>query len=79
MEASVFKMALAAITSGEYCESDVKTLKEHLNQLNKQEISLKRKIEKETNNFVKNKDKNQTELKTLRKDIKSIKNILKKI
>lgn len=79
MEASVFKMALAAVTSGEYGESDIKTIKEHLNQLNKQELSLKRRIEKETNNFVKNKDKSQTELKTLRKEIKSIKNILKKI
>jgi hypothetical protein len=79
MEDAIFKTALAAVISGDYCESDVKIIKEHLNYLNKQESSLKRKIEKETNDFVKNKDKNHTELKTIRSNIKSIKHILKDI
>ena len=40
---------------------------------------IKRKMEKDTNDFVKHKDKNQTELKIIRNDIKSLKNILKEI
>lgn len=79
MEETVFTTALAAVTSGDYCESDVKVIKEQVNFLNKQETSLKRKMEKETNDFVKHKGKNQTELKTIRSDIKKLKNILKNL
>lgn len=79
MEETVFMTALAAVTSGDYCESDVKAIKEQVNFLNKQEASLKRKMEKETNDFVKHKGKNQTELKTIRNDIKKLKNILKEL
>jgi hypothetical protein len=79
MEESVFKTALAAVSSGDYCESDVKIIKEQLNCYNKQEASLKRKIEKETHDFVKNKDKHQSDLKTIRSNIKTIKQILKTI
>ena len=28
MEEAIFKTALAAVTSGEYCESDIKVIKE---------------------------------------------------
>ena len=79
MEEAIFKTALAAVTSGEYCESDIKVIKEQIKCLNKQELALKRKMEKDTNDFVKHKDKNQTELKLIRNDIKSLKNILKEI
>ena len=79
MEDVIFKTAIAAVTSGDYCESDVKVIKDHLNFLNKEELTLKRKIEKETNEFVKNKDKHQTELKNIRSDIKELKHILKHI
>ena len=79
MEEAIFKTALAAVVSGDYCESDVKTIKNHLKYLNKQELSLKRQMEKETTEFVKNKDKHQTELKNIRSDIKDIKHILKTI
>ena len=79
MEEAIFKTALAAVTSGEYCESDIKVIKEQIKCLNKQELALKRKMEKDTNDFVKHKGKNQTELKIIRNDIKSLKNILKEI
>lgn len=74
-----FKTALAAVISDDYCESDVKTLKNHLRFLNDRERLLKKTIEKETTDFVKNKDKHQSELKIIRGDIKTIKNILKNV
>lgn len=74
-----FKTALAAVISDDYCESDVKTLKNHLRFLNDKERLLKKTIEKETTDFVKNKDKHQSELKIIRGDIKTIKNILKNV
>ena len=79
MEEAIFKTALAAVTSGDYCESDIKVIKEQIKCLNKQELTLKKKKKKDTNDFVKHKDKNQTELKLIRNDIKSLKNILKEI
>lgn len=79
MEETVFKTALASISNGEYCESDVKIVKEQLNSFNKQELSLRRQIEKETHDFVKNKEKHQNALKIIRTQIKKIKKILNKI
>jgi uncharacterized protein YueI len=79
MEDAIFKTALSAIVSGDYCESDVKIVKAHLSSLNKEELSLKRKIEKETTEFVKNKDKHQNELKSIRGNIKDIRNVLKHV
>ena len=79
MEESVFKAAVAAISSGEYSESDIRTVRERLNVLNKEELALKRKMEKEKNAFVKAKDKSASEIKSLRKDIREIKNILKNL
>ena len=70
MEEAIFKTALAAVTSGEYCESALNVMKEQIKCLSKQEIALKRKIEKDNNDFVKHKDKNQANLKTIRSDIK---------
>ena len=37
MEDAIFKTAIAAVASGDYCESDIKTIKDHLKFLNKQE------------------------------------------
>lgn len=79
MEDVIFKTALAAVVSEDYCESDIKVIKNHLKVLNEKEHTLKKTIEKETNEFVKNKDKHQSELKTVRGDIKTIKNILKHV
>ena len=45
MEDVIFKTAIAAIVSDDYCESDIKTLKEYLNVLTKKEHSLKKEIE----------------------------------
>lgn len=79
MEDVVFKTALSAVVSEDYCESDIKIIKKHLKVLNEKEHTLKKTIEKEKNEFVRNKDKHQNELKTVRGDIKTIKNILKHI
>ena len=79
MEDAIFKTAVAAVASGDYCESDIKAIKNHLKSLNKQETTLKRQMEKETNEFVNNKDKHQTELKNIRSDIKELKHLLKTI
>ena len=79
MEDAIFKTALASISSGDYCESDVKVIKEQLNYFNKQELNLKRQIEKETHDFVKTKEKHQTDLKNIRSNIKTIRNILKDV
>lgn len=77
MDESIFKMAIAAVSSGEYCESDIRVIKNELESLNRRELALKRQMEKSKNDFVKNKDKSNSELKTLRTNIKLIKNILK--
>lgn len=77
MDEAIFKTALSAISSGEYSEADVRTVKEWLESLNKKELAIKRKLEQNKNEFVKTKGKTNSELKTIRSDIKSIKNILK--
>jgi len=77
MDESIFKMAIAAVSSGEYCESDIRVIKNELESLNRRELALKRQMEKSKNDFIKNKDKSNSELKTLRTNIKLIKNILK--
>lgn len=77
MDEAIFKTALSAISSGEYSDADIRTVKEWLETLNKKELAIKRKLEQNKNEFVKNKGKTNSELKTIRSDIKSIKNILK--
>lgn len=77
MDEAIFKTALSAISSGEYSDADIRTVKEWLESLNKKELAIKRKLEQNKNEFVKNKGKTNSELKTIRSDIKSIKNILK--
>lgn len=77
MDESIFKMAIAAVSSGDYYESDIKIIKNELDSLNRRELALKRQIEKSKNDFVKDKNKSNSELKILRTNIKLIKNILK--
>lgn len=79
MDEMNFKTALSAVSSGEFSENDVKAVKQWLERLNKKELAIKREIEKNKNEFVKNKGKTNSELKNLRKDIKEIRNILKNI
>ena len=76
MEESNFVEAVAAISSGEYSENDLLIVKRRLNELNKEELALKRKMEKDKNAFVKSKGKNTTQLKAIRKDIKDLKIVL---
>lgn len=78
MDESIFKGAVAAISEGDYSESDVKVVKEWLDSLNKKELSIRRKLEKSKNDFVKSKEKQNSELKSVRNEIKEIKMILKK-
>lgn len=78
MDESIFKGAVAAISNGDYSESDVKVVKEWLDSLSKKELSIRRKLEKSKNDFVKNKEKTNSELKLVRSEIKEIKTILKK-
>ena len=77
MEEDVFKSAIAAISSNEFSEEDVKTVKKWLETLKTKENAIKRKIEQEKNTFVKNKSKNNSKLKEIKSEIKTIKNILK--
>jgi len=77
MDEAIFKTALSAISSGDYSDADISTVKEWLDALNKKELAIKRKLEQNKNEFVKNKGKTNSELKLIRSDIKMIKNILK--
>lgn len=77
MDEAIFKTALSAISSGDYSDADISTVKEWLDALNKKELAIKRKLEQNKNEFVKNKGKTNSELKLVRSDIKMIKNILK--
>lgn len=79
MSEEIFKMALAAISSGEYSNDDIKTVKEQIDLLNKKELKIKRQMEKSKNEFVKNKDKSYIELREIRNSIKELRGILKKI
>ena len=79
MYVAIFRTAFAAISSGEYSDADVSIVRQWLEELNKKEATMKRKIEKNKNEFVKTKDKSNSELKLIKTDIKAIKNILKAI
>ena len=78
MDEYIFKGVVAAISEGDYSQSDVKVIKEWLDSLSKKELSLRRKLEKSKNDFVKAKEKTSSELKSVRNEIKEIKMILKK-
>ena len=78
MDEVLFKSAIAAISSGVYTDDDLKIVKDNLDFLTKKEKKILRKLEKDKNEFVKNKGKTESELKSVRTDIKSIKNVLKK-
>ena len=79
MEAFDFQNAVKSVIDQEYSDSDIKTIKRQLNDLSKKEVALKQKIEKETSEFLKMKNKYKSELKTIHNDIKDIRNILKNI
>ena len=78
MDEYIGKGAVAAISEGDYSQSDVKAIKEWLVSLSKKELSLRRKLEKSKNDFIKAKEKTNSELKSVRNEIKEIKMILKK-
>lgn len=77
MDENTFKTAVAAISSGEFSPDDVKTTKKWLETLKSKETALKRKIEQQKNEFVKNKGKTTSKLKEIRGEIKTLKILLK--
>ena len=79
MDETIFKTALAAIASENYNNSDVKTISSWLVLLNKEEISLKRQMEREKKEFLKNQNKSDSVLRQIRKNISQVKSILRKV
>lgn len=79
MDETIFKTALAAIASENYNNSDVKTVSSWLVLLNKEEISLKRQMEREKKEFLKNQNKSDSVLRQIRKNISQVKSILRKV
>lgn len=77
MDETVFKNAVAAVSTGDYTDKDIEILREKISFLNKKELALKRQMEKKKNEFVREKDKSGSELRKIRKEIKDLKNILK--
>ena len=78
MDDTVFKNALSAISAGNYTQNELDIVKKRLSSLSKKELSIKREMEKKTNDFVKSKRKSNSELREVRKDIKEISKILTK-
>ena len=79
MDETIFKTALAAIASENFDNSDVKTVTSWLVFLNKEEINLKRQMEREKKEFIKSQGKSDSALRKIRKDINQVKSILKRV
>ena len=79
MDESVLKAAIAAISSGEYGENDVVVARHWLDELNRKELFIKRKMEENKNEFSKKKNKTETELKAIRHDIKQMRSVMKNV
>lgn len=79
METSLFEDAVYSIANGEYTQKDIKEIKKYLNELIKEEVKLKIKIDDLTSNFLKEKNKIKSDIKTNQTKIKQIKGLLRKI
>lgn len=79
METSLFEDAVYSIANNEYTQKDIKEIKKYLNELIKEEVKLKIKIDDLTSNFLKEKNKIKSDIKTNQTKIKQIKGLLKKI
>lgn len=79
METSLFENAVYSIANGEYTQKDIKEIKKYLNELIKEEVKLKIKIDDLTSNFLKEKNKIKSDIKTNQTKIKQIKGLLRKI
>lgn len=79
MDETIFKTALAAIASENYNNSDVKTISSWLVLLNKEEINLKKQMERDKKEFLKNQNKSDSVLRQIRKNISQVKSILRKV
>lgn len=77
MEEETFKVSLAAVVDGEYTKDDVSTVKKWLESLNKKEAAIKKKMDKNKRDFLKNRERLAVELNEVKSGIKDIKNILK--
>lgn len=79
METSLFEDAVYSIANNEYTQKDIKEIKKYLNELIKEEVKLKIKIDDLTSNFLKEKNKIKSDIKTNQTKIKQIKGLLRKI
>lgn len=68
--------ALAALSSGDFEESAIKVVKNHLREITEEELMLRRNMEIDKNQYSRTKEKKATRLRRLRKEIKQIKNVL---
>ena len=68
--------ALAALSSGDFEESAIKVVKNHLREITEEELMLRRNMEIDKNQYSRTKEKKTTRLRRLRKEIKQIKNVL---
>lgn len=78
MENHALQVAIAAVVSDEFSESDVRTIRHEIEILNREEHSLRRRMERDTNQFVRNKDRNQSNLRRIRNAIRELKLLIKK-
>lgn len=78
MENHALQVAIAAVVSDEFSESDVRTIRHEIENLNREEHTLRRRMERETNQFVRNKDRNQSNLRRIRNAIRELKLLIKK-
>jgi hypothetical protein len=79
METSLFEKAVHSVASNDYSNDDIKHIKTYLNQLIKEELSLKIQLDDLTSNFVKEKNKLKSNVKITQTKIKQVRNILKNI
>ena len=68
--------ALAALSSGDFEESAIRVVKNHLREITEEELMLRRNMEIDKNQYSRTKEKKTTRLRRLRKEIKQIKNVL---
>lgn len=78
MDETVFKDALAAIIEGDGGDNEKKVVKEWMRELDKEEATLKRQLDKNKRDFIKKRDTLISRLNQLKSDVKYLKSILRK-
>ena len=78
MDETVFKDALAAIIEGDGGDNEKKVVKEWMRELDKEEATLKKQLDKNKRDFIKKRDTLISRLNQLKSDVKYLKSILRK-